>query len=176
MTCLFIKFSKLLALAWEVKGQGVPMGGQIFKMGILRFWLQIQNPCKKVWMQTTSLFLIFLWKYSKNWDRKSKLLSCLNFDFKTHFWPGSNKNIKKRKALCIHTFLQGFWICNQNCKIPILKIWPPIGTPWPLTSQARAKNFENLINKHIIPIYIPSQTIWPPRISPSNKNPGKKWV
>ena len=142
----------------------------------MKIWLQIQNPCKKVWMQSAYLFLISLLEPGQKWVLKSKFKQESNFDFRSQFLLFFHKNIKKRLVVCIHTFSRGFWICNQNHKIPILKIWPPIGTPWPLTSQARAKNFENLINKHIIPIYIPSQTIWPPRISPNNKSPGKKWV
>ena len=45
-------------------------------------------------------------------------------------------------AVYIHTFLRAIQIWNQNWNIPILKFWPPIGTPWPLTPLACPKNFE----------------------------------
>ena len=39
------------------------------------------------------------------------------------FWGTYTYQIKKRKPLYIHTFLQGIQICNRNSKIPSKKIW-----------------------------------------------------
>ena len=51
----------------------------------------------------------------------------LHFDGFFHFSPCSSQNFKKRRALCVDSFLRAIQICPQIYKKTNLKICPPIG-------------------------------------------------
>ena len=88
----------------------------------------------------------------------------------------SNKNIKKRKAVCIHTFLRGIRISSQILKILIMKFWLSYTWPRPLTLLAWAKNFEKCIFFCFTSLSMEFGIGWCTGRFPISKSCGKKWV
>ena len=101
------------------------MGRSNFKMRILKFWLQICIPLKKVWIESILLLFIFWSKILEKKASKDKIV--LLFELTLFFgfdciFDSYHQNIKKIRLLLIHTFLSGIQICNQNFKILILTV------------------------------------------------------
>ena len=108
-----------------------PMGGQIFKVIFLQFWLKIQIPCKKLREESVFLFCKFLQEHLQNQEKLQKTKLTLTYpqffqflSYLTHFlWEYWKKK---------DSFFRQFFAGNLN-----------------LQSEMQKNHFENLTSHRV---------------------------